>query len=239
MIKCSCLLALVPAFLSLCVAAGPAGAAAPPIVVELFTSEGCSSCPPADALLARLATRPDVLALSFDVDYWNSLGWKDPFSSPAATARQRHYAELFGLATVYTPQMVVDGSWEVVGSDRQAVEHALDAARQRPAAVPVRLVLDHGAARIGLGAADRPVSAAVWLIGFDRRAQDRVSRGENAGRMLTHIDVVRGMTRIGDYTGAARAIASAIPWRTDRVAALLQAADGRILGAAVADGAQP
>ena len=118
-------------FAALCVAlaAAPVAAAERPIVVELFTSEGCSSCPPADALLAELATRPEVLALSFHVDYWDRLGWKDPFSSAAATARQRHYAEILGLGNVYTPQIVVDGRWQAVGSDRGEVEHALDAAR--------------------------------------------------------------------------------------------------------------
>src|SRR5271169_3687855 len=103
-----------------------------PVVVELFTSEGCSSCPPADALLAELANRPDVLALSFHVDYWDRLGWKDPFSSPEATARQEDYARLLGINSVYTPQIVVDGRLETVGSDRSAVERALDAARHDP-----------------------------------------------------------------------------------------------------------
>src|SRR5690242_10110461 len=103
----------------------PAAAGERPIVVELFTSEGCSSCPPADALLAELADRPDVLALSFHVDYWDRLGWKDPFSSPAATRRQQGYADLLGLATVYTPQIVVDGKWQAVGSDGAAVGRAL------------------------------------------------------------------------------------------------------------------
>src|SRR5215471_15651099 len=122
----------------------PLHAAERPIMVELFTSEGCSSCPPADALLAELATRPALLALSFHVDYWDRLGWKDPFSSAAATRRQDRYARLLGLAAVYTPQIVVDGHWQAIGSDRDAVAQALAEARQAAAAVPMTLALDHG-----------------------------------------------------------------------------------------------
>src|ERR1700736_1842766 len=107
--------------LGLAVVVTPAAAGERPIVVELFTSQGCSSCPPADALLAELAQRPDVIALGFHIDYWDDLGWKDPLSSPAATARQRDYARQFGRRQVYTPQLVVDGAEEAVGSDRAAV----------------------------------------------------------------------------------------------------------------------
>src|SRR6516162_11255938 len=133
-------------FVLLCLALGTATAEAGerPIMVELFTSEGCSSCPPADALLTELAGRPDVLALSFHVDYWDRLGWKDPFSSPAATERQQRYAELLRLATVYTPQMVVDGKWQAVGSDHAEVKRALDAAGHTLAEVPVSLAIDRG-----------------------------------------------------------------------------------------------
>src|SRR5438309_7939527 len=142
MIKISAYILLV--YVALAVA--PVQAGERPIVVELFTSEGCSSCPPADALLAELAKRPDVLALSFHVDYWDRLGWKDPFSSRAATDRQNRYAKLLKLATVYTPQIVVDGRWEAVGSDRADVERALDRARRDRPEVPVTLTLDHGQA---------------------------------------------------------------------------------------------
>src|SRR6267154_676632 len=164
-------------FLSLCLAFGiaPAEAGERPIVVELFTSQGCSSCPPADALLAGLASRPEVLALSFHVDYWDRLGWKDPFSSPEATRRQHRYAELLGLATVYTPQIVVDGKWQAVGSDRTEVERALSSARGNPDQVAVALALDHGRAQIRLGPGGDGVSAAVLLIGFDRRHVSAVS----------------------------------------------------------------
>jgi len=177
MIK-TCLLFL---WLGLAVTIGPARAVERPIVVELFTSEGCSSCPPAEALLAELASRPDMLALSFHFDYWDRLGWKDPYSSREATARQHHYATLLDLATVYTPQIVVDGKWQAVGSDRADVEHALDHARRNLEEIPVALALDHGQAQIRVGPGGAGVTASVLLIGFDRRHVSAVKRGEKAG----------------------------------------------------------
>jgi hypothetical protein len=221
--------------LSLCLALAvmPAQAGERPTVVELFTSEGCSSCPPADALLAELAGRPDVLALSFHVDYWDRLGWKDPFSSRAATDRQNRYATLLALPTVYTPQIVVDGKWEAVGSDRADVEHALELARRDPPEVPVTLALDHGQAQIAVGPGSAGVAASVLLIGFDRRHVTAVKRGENSGRTLAHVDVVRGLEEIARL--GAGEIAVPIPWPCDRVAAVVQAADGRALGVAVRD----
>ena len=212
-----------------------AQAAERPVVVELFTSEGCSSCPPADALLTELAKRPNVLALSFHVDYWDGLGWKDPFSSPEATARQRNYAHLLGVGSVYTPQVVVDGNWEAVGSDRAAVEHTLAKAEQQPAALPVTLLVDKGRARIMMNSAGGGASGSVVLIGFDRSRTDTVARGENAGRTLAHVDVVRGIEQVGQVSGGASEIAAPVPWPSDRLAAIVQAPDGRILGVAVAD----
>jgi hypothetical protein len=206
-----------------------------PIVVELFTSEGCSSCPPADALLAELASRPGVLALSFHVDYWDRLGWRDPFSSPAATERQQRYAELLRLATVYTPQMVVDGRWQAVGSDHAEVQRALDSAGHTVAEVPVALAIDRGLAQIKLGAAGDPASGAVLLIGFDRRHVTVVQRGENSGRTLAHVDVVRGIEQVAQFRGQASMIEVPIHWSCDRLAAIVQAPDGAILGVAVGD----
>jgi hypothetical protein len=206
-----------------------------PIVVELFTSEGCSSCPPADALLVELASRPEVLALSFHVDYWDRLGWKDPFSSPLATERQRRYAELLGLATVYTPQIVVDGRWQAVGSDRAEVQRALDSARHDRNEVPVTLAVDHGHARIRLGPGADAAAASVLLIGFDRRHVTAVERGENSGRTLPHVDVVRGLEEVAQFNGQASEIEAPIRWRSDRIAAVVQARDGRVLGVAIGD----
>jgi hypothetical protein len=206
-----------------------------PIVVELFTSEGCSSCPPADKLLAELAIRPDVLALSFHVDYWDRLGWKDPYSSREATERQNHYATLLDLGTVYTPQIIIDGKWQAVGSDRANVEQALGLARRSRTEIPVLLALDHGRAQVKLGTGGDVASASLLLIGFDRRHVTAVKRGENSGRTLTHIDVVRGVEEVARFAGSPGDIEVPVGWPCDRVAAVLQAADGRILGAAVQD----
>ena len=221
--------------LCLLLGAAPASAGARPVVVELFTSEGCSSCPPADALLVELANRPDILALSFHVDYWDGLGWKDPFSSREATHRQERYRTLLDLATVYTPQIVVDGRWDAVGSDRAEVERALDLARRDRRDIPVALTVDRGNALIKFSAVADAASASVLLIGFDRRHVDKVKGGENGGRTLAHADVVRGVNEVG----SAGAIVAPIRWQCDRVAAIVQAKDGRILGVAVSDTAPP
>ena len=221
--------------LFLVLAFAPARAAERPIVVELFTSEGCSSCPPADALLAELAARPGILALSFHVDYWDRLGWKDPFSSSSATARQQQYAKFLGIDGVYTPQIVIDGRWQAVGSDRGEVERALAAARRAPASAQLVLSVDHGRARVALGAGAEDARGSVLLIGFDRRHVDKVERGENEGRSLSHVDVVRGFAEIGRLDGETRSIEATVPWHAERLAAIIHDADGHVLGAAVAD----
>lgn len=208
--------------------AAPAVAAERPVVVELFTSQGCSSCPPADALLATLADRPEVLALAFHVDYWNRLGWVDPFSSAWATARQSAYAAQMGSNQVYTPQAVVDGGRDVVGSDREALDSAITEARSDPS-VPLTLTASGAALQVAVDPA-APADAVLWLVGFDDRHETPVRRGENAGRTLVDRNVVRSLTRLDGWSPGGT-IAAARP-EGDRTAVLLQAADGRILGAA-------
>jgi hypothetical protein len=224
---------LIFALICLLLGIAPLHAGERPTVVELFTSEGCSSCPPADALLAELAGRPDILALSFHVDYWDRLGWKDPFSTPDATRRQHGYADLLGLATVYTPQMVFDGKWQAVGSDRGEVGRALSAARRNLDEVPVALAADHGRAQITLGPGGDGISATLLLVGFDRRHVSAVPRGENGGRTLSHVDVVRSIEEVARFDGRGRVFEVPIRSPCDRVAAILQAPDGRVLGVAV------
>ena len=178
---------------------------APPVVVELFTSQGCSSCPPADALLGDLAKRSDVLALGFHVDYWDYIGWKDPYASKLATKRQKQYAESFKLSFVYTPQMVIGGLTESVGSDRSAVEAAVEKAKARAGAHPT-LTLERradGGLLVHVGAAEVKRPATVWLACFDRERSTPVPRGENAGSTLTNYHIVRHFESLGTWKGQA------------------------------------
>lgn len=214
--------------LALC-AAPPAMAR--PVVVELFTSESCSSCPPADAVLVDLAQgRPDVLPLGFHVDYWDRLGWKDRYSSMAATERQRRYDALIG-GGVFTPEIVVDGVSQQVGSDRAAV---LDAIAAREAAVSsgpaVALTAEGNGLAVRVGAGEG--SGALWLVGFDRAHTTEIGGGENDGRTIAEANVVRSLAPLGTWHGAALALHAARP-QGERQALLVQAPGGAIIGAAV------
>jgi hypothetical protein len=203
-----------------------------PVVVELFTSQGCSSCPPADAFLTDLAhQRRDVLPLAFHVTYWDSLGWKDPYSLDAATARQREYARhLGGDDGVYTPQIVVDGTTGFVGSNRGEGLGVIAAAVRKP--VPVSVAHDGRTLliRVGAGAGQ----AQVLLVGFDRAHETHIGRGENGGRTLLESNIVRSLTPIGGWSGSAVELRQPPP-AGEGFAVLLQAADGRIIGAARLD----
>jgi hypothetical protein len=230
--------AVLSALLVLPAARAFADADTHPVVVELFTSQGCSSCPPADRLLGELKDRPGVIALSLHVDYWDYIGWEDPYGKARHTERQRAYKQRLGLDYVYTPQVVVDGHLQAVGSDRDAVTGRIEQARMGARAVTPRLVTDGGQPRVVLpaGAApDRP--ARIWLVTFDARHKTQVADGENAGDRLVNHNVVRAWQDLGTWTGAAREIpvelADARAAGRDGCAVLVQAADGgRILGAA-------
>lgn len=235
-----------PHVLSVVVAAFAAGTAVaqdakPRAVVELFTSQGCSSCPPADAVLSELAHDPGVVALSLPVDYWDYLGWKDTLARPGFSQRQKAYAELRGDRQVYTPQAVVNGVRHALGSDRSAIEAAASSSREQGAlAVPVKVIEQGETIRVDVGA--RPgESASVWLMPLTRHAEVKIARGENRGRSVTYCNVVRSLTKLGEWTGEARSFD--VPVSAVRVAAsdgfavLLQGGStdrpGPILGAAI------
>ena len=208
-----------------------------PIVVELFTSQGCSSCPPADALLGELAQHPGVLALSMHVDYWDYIGWKDPYADPDLTRRQRDYAKRLGLRYVYTPQMVVDGRYDVVGLRRSAVLDTIERSARQRKGVEVRFDRERGSVVIPAGQAPAD-GATVWLAAFDSAHETSIPRGENAGRTLKYHNVVRSMTRIGAWNGEAMEIpldmaASAAEGRDGCAVIVQQGVQGRVLGAAM------
>ena len=169
-----------------------------PVVVELFTSQGCSSCPPADALLSELAGRSDVLALAFHVTYWNNLGWRDPFSLDLATDRQRAYQRLLGTETIYTPQMIVDGRTDVIGSDRRGVAYAI-AGAMLDSTVPVAVTRSGQGLQLAVGAGKGEGSLIV--VGYDSVRRTSVQRGENAGRQLSESNIVRNFQKVADWTG--------------------------------------
>ena len=201
-----------------------------PIIVELFTSEGCSSCPPADRLLTELATRKDVLALAFHVTYWNNLGWPDPFSLQAATDRQTNYARISQTGGSYTPQAVIDGRIDVVGSERGQLTRAI-AAAARAATPPIALQATNSSAGLHITVAAGSGSAKLLLIGYDPEHVTKVTRGENAGETLRESNIVRSIETIADYSGAALDLTRKLP-AGQRHALILQAADGHIIGAA-------
>jgi hypothetical protein len=177
------------------------GAARQPVVVELFTSQGCSSCPPADALLGELAERDDVIALSLHVDYWDYIGWKDPYGSPQNTERQRAYAGELGLRYVYTPQMVIDGRDNIVGSRRDEVLASLEKAVARPKPVAVDFLPGNGGTVV-ISAGHAPArGATIWLAVFDEGHDTQVKRGENAGLTIRNVNVVRRLERLGTWMG--------------------------------------
>ncbi|HZT52044.1 MAG TPA: DUF1223 domain-containing protein [Stellaceae bacterium] len=229
----------------LAAAAVPAQAAdRPPVVVELFTSQGCNSCPPADAYLGELAKRPGILALAFHVDYWNYIGWTDPFARPWSSTRQKGYQKRLNERFVYTPQMVVNGAAQGIGSERDKIEALIRAALEAPPRPHPDLALrwrNDGALLVDVGAGASPPGAPadIWLIGFDEMHHTQVLHGENEGQALTDYDVVRAYRRIGAWPGWSLELvvpAGDVAALGDRAAVLVQTAGlGPILTASVAE----
>lgn len=177
-------------------------AAARPLVVELFTSEGCASCPPADAYLRELAKRADVLALSFHVDYWDTPGWKDTLGDHAFTTRQQAYNAAMKLRGVYTPQMVIDGAAEGVGSRRAEISAKIAAREASSSTVPMDVTRTGDTLKLKIAAGEKPASpATIWLLRYVKIEPVTIRRGENAGKMITYVNVVRDMRPIGLWDG--------------------------------------
>jgi len=175
-------------------------------VIELFTSQGCSSCPPADALMKTYATRPDLLVLSLPVDYWDYLGWKDTLGNAKNSERQRNYAKARGDGQVYTPQAVINGVAHVNGSSRRDIDAAIAESQKDIAAnrIPIRSWTDRHNIQIEAGAATAQSTvkeAIIWLAVIQKTAEVTITRGENHGKTITYTNVVRELTPVGTWTG--------------------------------------
>jgi hypothetical protein len=224
------------------VAAGQPGADQKPkrtVVVELYTSQGCSSCPPADALLGQLAGRKDLVALSFPVTYWDMLGWRDTLASEANTKRQKQYAKELGRGGVYTPQMIIDGMKDVIGSREQTVQAAISAL-QDAAIVPVDLDGNHQQVKIEVGQASAGGrEATIWLFRVQPQATVSIGDGENSGRTITYRNVVRDIKAVGTWKG--QPVSVTVPRAEagnphDGFAVVVQQGGyGRVVGAALID----
>jgi hypothetical protein len=178
----------------------------PRAVIELFTSQGCSSCPPADKILGELARDPSVIALSMPIDYWDYLGWKDTLADSRFTARQKAYSQARGDREVYTPQVVVNGSVHVVGSDRSGIENAIDLTTKADGvmSLPITMTQTGKQINISVPASNKPPAAMhgeVWICSISKAVPISIGRGENGGRQLTYHNVVRSILKVGDWNG--------------------------------------
>ena len=190
------------------VASHASAQAEPRAVLELFTSQGCSSCPAADKLLGELAADPSLVPISVPIDYWDYLGWKDTLADPRNTARQKSYAHVRGDGQVYTPQVVVNGSVHALGSDKSAIEQAILKTRKNGAMSlpPVTLTLVDGKLNVTVpDVAGGETGGEVWLFGLVKAATIVIGHGENKGRTVTYHNVVRRWIKLGDWSGKANA----------------------------------
>ena len=218
--------------------------AEPRAVVELFTSQGCSSCPPADQLAGEFARDPSIIVMSLPIDYWDYLGWKDTLALPGHTKRQRAYARSRGDQEVYTPQVVVNGSAHVLGSDKAAIENAIAHTDKKPGtlSLPVTLSIANGQISASVPATKDAAKGEVWLCPITKDVPVVIKRGENTGQTVTYHNVVRRWIKLGDWNGTAHTFT--LPVRDigasdiDTVAVVVQSgtkeAPGAMLGANIA-----
>jgi len=218
--------------------AGPAFAGESPVVVELYTSQGCSSCPPADSIFKQIAARPDVIALALHVDYWDYIGWKDSFANPKFSARQRAYAHAAGRRSIYTPQMIVDGVDNIVGVKPMKLVELVDAHRASPDLATVTVERVGSQVKIEAVAAGPMPSqgCVVQLVTYQPSATVEIGRGENAGRRLDYVNIVQEWLPLGEWNGQGTFSATAKVAAGTPVAVLVQQKGyGAILGAAQAN----
>jgi hypothetical protein len=181
--------------------------AEPRAVVELFTSQGCSSCPPADRIIGELAKDPSVIALSMPIDYWDYLGWKDTLADSRFSERQKAYSKMRGDRDVYTPQVIVNGSKHVIGSDRGKIEGAIGetAKAEGVMSVPVSMTLTGRQITVSVAASNKGPAAArgeIWICSVSKAVPISIGRGENRGQKVTYYNVVRNLLKVGDWNGA-------------------------------------
>jgi hypothetical protein len=179
--------------------AGAAGAGDNVVLVELFTSQGCSSCPPADKTLAELAERDDVLALSLHVDYWNYLGWQDTFAQAEHTARQAEYRDKLGNRVLFTPQIVVDGTRSVPGYKRSMIDAAIAQAAETPDPASIEIGSNDGMLHARIDADPMEGPCTIWVAAYDQSATVEIDRGENAGETFTYYNVVDKLMKVGPW----------------------------------------
>lgn len=205
-----------------------------PVILELFTSQGCNSCPPADALMAEWAKLPGTLPLSLHVDYWDYLGWKDTFGKKGHSNRQQEYARQIGSRQIYTPQVVIDGRFQAIGSDHKAVQAALSKARKEQR-IALQADRSNGSWLVRVPAAAAQGEAELVLCRYDRRHEVAIERGENTGRTITYLNVARAWNRFGRWSGSAASYAlpdlGDVDWSKEGVVIMLQSLNGAILGA--------
>lgn len=184
----------------------PASAATAPVLVELFTSQGCSSCPAADKLAGNLSSQPGVVVVSLNVDYWDYLGWHDTLAKPEYTKRQMDYAHSRGDGDVYTPQMVINGALHTVGSNRDSVESAIASARQSTSVMALQIRATDNDIIVDIPKGESVYDATLWVMSIASEVKVKIERGENAGKLITYHNVVRKLASVGSWNGSASTI---------------------------------